>query len=95
MRKLHLALKAEYFNAIKSGEKCYEFRLYTDYWRKRIENREYDEIVLTLGYPKLGDTKRRIIRGWYGYKIVWVKHPVYGKNTTKMFAIKLFPPKER
>jgi len=30
-------LKKEWFDKIKSGEKTHEYRLATDYWRKRIE----------------------------------------------------------
>ena len=29
-------LKKEWFDKIKSGEKTHEYRLATDYWRKRI-----------------------------------------------------------
>ena len=49
---LHLPLKAVYFDQIRDGAKREEFRLVTPYWRKRLEGRTYDRIVLTLGYPK-------------------------------------------
>ncbi|WP_346798093.1 hypothetical protein R5M92_04235 [Halomonas sp. Bachu 37] len=52
MATLTLPLKAEYFDAIKAGNKPEEFRLTTPYWRKRLEGRVYDRIELTKGYPK-------------------------------------------
>ena len=36
---LQLALNGEYFDAIKSGDKLEEYRLYNDYWNKRIIGR--------------------------------------------------------
>lgn len=55
MAKLTLALKGEYFDAIRAGTKLEEFRLVTPYWRKRLEGRHYDFIELTRGYPRRGD----------------------------------------
>ena len=52
---LTLALNGEYFDAIRDGSKAEEFRLRTDYWRKRLEGRSYDRIVLTRGYPARDD----------------------------------------
>ncbi|MGZ2374911.1 hypothetical protein ACVI3U_002814 [Sinorhizobium medicae] len=54
--KLHLSLKAEYFDAIAAGTKTEEFRLVSDYWTKRLHDRTgaprvFSEIVLTWGYP--------------------------------------------
>ncbi|EDG5368335.1 ASCH domain-containing protein, partial [Salmonella enterica subsp. enterica serovar Typhimurium] len=43
-RILHLPVKKIYFDQIKSGEKPDEYRLVTDYWIKRLEGREYDEV---------------------------------------------------
>jgi ASC-1-like (ASCH) protein len=51
MSTLHLSLKGEYFDAIKDGSKAKEYRLTTDYWRKRLVGREYSQIVLTKGIP--------------------------------------------
>lgn len=50
MRTLTLALKGEYFDAIKAGTKTEEFRQVTPYWRKRLEGQRYDSIELTRGY---------------------------------------------
>ena len=41
---LHLNLYRKYFDAIVDGTKTIEYRKKTDYWKKRIEDREYDYI---------------------------------------------------
>jgi len=86
-RTLTLPLKGEYFDAIKSGEKVEEFRLCTEFWEKRIEDRRYDRIVLTRGYPKRDDTSRRITRPWLGYTIKEITHPHFGAQPVRVYAI--------
>lgn len=49
---LHLNVNGEYFDDVKSGTKGEEYRLFNDYWCKRLEGREYDEIHYKKGYPK-------------------------------------------
>lgn len=87
MRTLTLPLKAKYFNEIKSEEKAREFRLTTDYWRKRLEGREYDRIVLTLGYPKADDHEKRLERPWRGYEVTTITHEHFGGKPVEVFAI--------
>ncbi len=87
MSVLHLALKAEYFDAIRDGAKTEEFRLRTDYWRKRLEGRSYDFIELTKGYPKAGDAERRIVLPWRGYRTTAITHPHFGADEVEVFAI--------
>ena len=41
---LHLNLYRKYFDAIVNGTKVFEYRQKTDYWKKRIEGKEYDII---------------------------------------------------
>lgn len=84
---LILPLKREYFDAIKSGEKSEEYRLATPYWRKRLENRHYGCVVLTLGYPRADDMERRIIKPWRGYIVRTIKHPHFGPEPVRVFAI--------
>ncbi|WP_241032660.1 ASCH domain-containing protein [Pseudomonas viridiflava] len=86
-RRLILPLKAEYFDAIRAGTKPEEYRLVNDYWRKRLEGREYDLIELTKGYPKRGDTERRLVLPWRGYKIVTITHPHFDNVPVQVFAI--------
>lgn len=86
-RILTLPLRGLYFRQIKAGAKCLEFRLRTDYWRKRLEGREYDLIVLTLGYPKASDTSRRLMRPWMGYEKQTITHPHFGSDPVEVYAI--------
>lgn len=88
MKVLYLPLRKIYFDQIKSGKKKTEYRLYNDYWEKRLA-KAYDKIVLTLGYPKRDDMTRRIERPYKGYDIVKIKHPEWGNQEKICFAIKL------
>lgn len=89
MRVLTLPLKAEYFDAIKAGTKKEEYRLCTPYWNKRLDRRAYDLIVLTRGYPKRGDTSRRLERVWDGYAVKTITHPHFGPAPVRVYAIKV------
>jgi hypothetical protein len=91
MRDLVLPLKAEYFNAIKAGTKPEEFRLRNAFWRKRIEGRTFDRVVLTLGYPKAGDTERRMVLPWRGYRVDTITHPHFGPYPVEVYAINVEP----
>jgi ASC-1-like (ASCH) protein len=84
---LTLPLKREYFEAIKSGDKTEEYRLVTPYWTKRIDGREYDNIILTLGYPKRDDASRRIVKKWKGYTIKTIQGKLFGDLPVSVYAI--------
>ena len=56
MKILHLNLFRKYFDEIAEGTKTIEYRDKTDYWKKRIENREYDVIQFRNGYNKNAPT---------------------------------------
>lgn len=88
---LILHLKRQYFDEIKSGAKTEEYRLVTAYWAKRLENRNYDRVILFCGYPKRGDADRMISFPWRGYQKKVILHPFFsgGKLPTKVYAIKL------
>lgn len=72
MRTLTLSLKKQWFDMIKSGEKKEEYREVNRYWIARLvaamvpftgtvlSFTDFDRIVFTLGYPKAGDTERRL-----------------------------------
>lgn len=87
MPDLHLNLKGEYFDQIKSGEKTFEFRERTPYWYKRLENREYDNIYIKRGYPKKDDKENIIIRPWKGYLKVRIQHDHFGPEPVRVYAI--------
>ena len=87
MADLVLPLKREYFEQIKAGEKPEEFRLCTPYWAKRLEGREDDRVVLTLGYPAKDDSERRLVRPWRGFVKRQISHPHFGSVPVDVYAI--------
>lgn len=87
MKALHLPLKREYFDAIRARTKLEEYRLCTPHWRKRLEGREFDSVVLTLGYPARHDHDRRLVRAWRGFTIKTITHPHFGPDPVQVFAI--------
>lgn len=87
MADLVLPLKAVYFDAIRDGHKVEEFRERTPYWRRRLEGRTFDRVVLTKGYPAKGDNGRRLVREWRGYRETTITHPHFGDKPVDVFAI--------
>lgn len=87
MANLQLALKSEYFDQIKNGEKHYEFRLYNDYWKKRLENKQYDKLIITKGYPSKDDLSKKLIFDYCGYEVQFITHKHFGEDEVKVFAI--------
>lgn len=83
---LHLNLKREYFEEIKLGEKVQEYRLYNDYWKKRL-SRDYRIIQIKCGYPKKDDWSRIEARPYRGYQIKKITHPHFGEEPVEVFAI--------
>ena len=47
---LFLIVVKEVWDRIVSGEKCIEYREVTDYWSRRIHNKEYKYMRITNGY---------------------------------------------
>ena len=86
---LQLALKAEYFDQIKRGEKVEEYRLRTPYWAKRLEGRDYDSIVLTLGYPDKYCHERRLKLKWRGFELKVITHKHFGPDPVEVYAIRV------
>jgi len=87
MGDLTLALNGVYFDQVRSGEKREEFRLQTPYWRKRLEGRTYENVVLTRGYPAAADLSRRLTIPWRGFREVTITHPHFGPDPVFVFAI--------
>jgi hypothetical protein len=87
MRTLTLHLKREFFEAIKSGDKTEEYRLYNEYWKKRLVGRDYDRVVFCLGYPRRDDSARRIARPYTGYTVKTIVHAHFGNEPVTVFAI--------
>lgn len=95
MSDLRLAVKGEYFDAMLTGEKTEEYRLYNDYWRKRLYSsawnrpRDLSRLIITRGYPKRGDKSRIIDVEYLGYEVKTITHPFFGIDPVKVFAIKV------
>jgi len=86
---LTLHLKKEYFNQIVAGEKTEEYRLATPYWAKRLEDRQYKQVVLLCGYPPASDPRKRVVRHWRGCTRKIITHPHFGPDPVEVFAIRL------
>ena len=52
MKILHLNLYRKYFDRIAEGKKTIEYRDKTDYWKKRIDGKNYTHIKFQLAYSK-------------------------------------------
>lgn len=89
MANLQLAVKGEYFDAMKRGEKTEEYRLYNEYWEKRFMFGQFDRLVITKGYPRKDDASRRIDIPYNGFVIKTITHPHFGPDPVKVFAIKV------
>lgn len=89
MANLQLAVKGEYFDAMKRGEKTEEYRLVNPYWGRRIFGRDYDRLIITRGYPRADDHDRRIDIPYDGFEIKTITHKHFGDKPVKVFAIKV------
>ncbi len=87
MKILHLVLKGEYFDAIKRGEKPFDYRLKDDYWIQKLINREYDEIHFQRGYPQKDDDSKIIKTQYRGFEMQTITHEDFGSDAVEVFAI--------
>ncbi len=88
-KTLTLNLKGVYFDQILAGEKLEEYRLRSDYWRKRLVGREYNKIVILRGYPAGGgiEGKTRLTMPWQGFQITTLTHEHFGPEPVSVYAI--------
>ena len=89
MKILHLSVKKEYFDQIKSKEKKWEYRLMKPYWSTRLIGKKFDLIRISNGYPKRTDNSKTIERPWKGYEMGSITHKEFGNVPTKVFAIRV------
>ena len=92
MKALVLHVKHVYFAAMQDGSKPEEFRLCTDYWRKRLENNPYSHILIYDGYPKRGDTGKQLLVPYHGYTVRTINHEHFGADAVQVYAIKIVLP---
>lgn len=53
-----------WFEKVSNGDP--DLRPTNRYWTSRLDNRVYDSITFTLGYPKKTDISRHLIVPWRG-----------------------------
>ena len=75
---LYLIVVKEVWDRIVSGTKTIEYRECSEYWNKRIENRDYDFVKITNGYGNA--TRPYRLYEYTGYDIV-------NKDNTEHYAI--------
>lgn len=91
--KLHLHVKSEYFDQIKSGEKKEEYRLHKAYWINKLVDlpsgyaRDFDSVVIYNAYKP--GAKNRLEFPWRGWTLKGRTHPHFGPDEVTVFAIKL------
>jgi hypothetical protein len=88
---LILPVKRIYCEQMRDGTKKAEYRLMTDFWARRLHGRQYDRVIITLGYPKRDDAAKRLVFPWCGYTVETITHPHFGSDPVKVFAIKVEP----
>ena len=86
---LTIPICGRYFDQILAGTKPKEYRVRNAYWRKRLEGRSYDRVVLTRGYPKGGGVEfvTRLTLPWRGYDEETITHEFFGGEPVEVFAI--------
>lgn len=97
MAKLQIAVKNEYFVAMKAGEKLEEYRLANAYWVKRLfqpdgKPEQFDCVVITDGYPKSDDHDRILTFEWRGFTRKTITHPHFGRDPVEVYAIDVSHP---
>ena len=81
IERITFAVTRYWFDMFHSGAKTEEYRAITPYWARRLMTpapkgkgkylkfKRFDEVVITCGYPKRGDKKRRLVFEHAGTRI--------------------------
>lgn len=89
MKILTLNLKKEYFEDIKNGLKKEEYRIVKPYWEKRLIGKNYDKVIVKMGYPKNDEVDKILEFTWSGFIKKEITHREFGSDPVWVFAIKL------
>lgn len=89
---LIIPVNGVYFDQIKAGTKTEEYRLVKDFWSKRLEGREYRNVIMTRGFPKADNADLRVVLRWRGFKRVTITHPHFGPDPVEVYAIDVSEP---
>lgn len=89
MSDLRIAVKKKYFDEIKAGIKTEEYRLFNEYWKKRLldTKKEYKTVTVTMGYPKKGDKERQLTYPFIQPPLKKIHHREFGGEHVAVFAI--------
>lgn len=82
---LHVTIKRVYFDLIKAGKKKYEYRLKTNYWKRRFK-KQYTTICFRAGYAADSPT---LFVEFKGIKTRRIKHEFFGRRPVNVFEIAL------
>ena len=74
MSDLVLHVKKEYFQLIAEGNKKEEYRKVCLYWRKRLDGKTFDRVVIACGYPSRLDDGLWLSFPWNGYYMKTIYH---------------------
>lgn len=88
MSDLRLAVKRKWFEQTKAGLKPFEYRLDNEYWRKRLIGKNYNNLIITLGYPKKTETDKIIVMPYLGYEMQTITHAEFCEKPERVFAIR-------
>lgn len=83
MKILHLHLKFEYFDAIRSGEKTEEYRE-AEKWLPKMA--QFDQVKLYRGYQK-ASSETVMNFEWRGFRLKTIVHPHFDNVPTQVCAI--------
>ncbi len=84
--RLYLTLRRCWFDEIAAGTKTEEYRDVTQYWRRRIVGRQYDEVHFRNGYRQDSPFMRVEYKGWK--QSVWNGEPVFALQLGKVLEIR-------
>jgi len=89
MRSLILPVKQKHFEQIEQGSKTEVYRAITPHWKCRLENKDYDQVVITLCYPPKKETSKRLEFPFKGITRKTIQHEEFGPNPCEVYAIPL------
>jgi hypothetical protein len=87
MPDLTLVVKAEFFEAIRKGQKLEDYRVASEYWRKRIEKEGIERVKIRLGFPKEEHPWNTMTFKFNGFERKRIKTKTYGDS--EVYAIDL------
>jgi len=98
-KNLQMSLRTKWFEMTKAGIKTEDYREITPYWIKRLseffhqnndligfKQKDFKQNIMTLGYPKSGDTERILKLEHAGIE-VRTGNPEWGAEPDKLYFV--------